>query len=415
MLMASTFLPLMFINLPPVIGSHHLWTIIWVLSLLVFNPKIFLNKAIVYLLIYGLLLYLATETIWSSMDDWDRIRLFFEFYEISIGITVITYFFQNKDFIGLAKITRWAIIFLFITAIMSIITSAVYPLYARNLTALSEVANAREIVASYNHYGGGTYSTAGAFMCLFPVFIYYYKNINISLISKKQIIVFSIIVFLALLGMQIFGNIIIAIVFSVVAMFGMKKVRRSILVIMLFFAVTMAIPKGIYIGGLRTVSNYFEEDSQTNYKLRDLAVFIETGANINDNSTGAGSRAGRYPLLFNTFIKSPLLGCYFFSDKSGREDNYEGGHLYWMNKLTVTGIIGLIFFLWIPFKFIKENLRYFNSSYKFYYSIASLSILCYGLIKVIGGRETWYAFFIILPGLYYLPLLKKGKDLQRGI
>jgi hypothetical protein len=408
MLIASVYLPLVFNNLPPFIRSHHLWTILWFLSLLVFNPQIFLNRAIVYVLAYSFFLFIATETIWISMDSWNKKLLFNEFYQIAVGVSVITYFQQSKDYIGLANITRWAIVFLCITAIMSIISSAIDPMYARNLTSLSAVTNESEIEAilSFKRFGGGTYSTAGAFMCLFPIFIYYYKNIKISLISKKLIIIISIIIFLALLGMQIFGNIIIAIVFSIVALLGMKRIRQSVLVVVLFFSVVMIIPKEMYVNRLLTISDYFEKDSDLNFKLKDLATFIETGADIKDNSTGVGSRAERYPILMGTFIKNPLSGCFFLSDKFG--NGYQGGgaHLYWMNKLIVTGIIWFILFLYIPYKFIRDNLQHFNSAYKFYYILASISILSYGLIKVIAGRETWYAFFIILPGLYYLPLLK---------
>jgi hypothetical protein len=413
MLIASTYLPLVFNNLPPLLRSHHLWTFIWVISLLVFNTKILLHKAIIYLLSYGILLYLATETIWSSIDSWNHRRLFFEFYEIAIGVSVVTYFQQSKDYIGLAKIAKWAIVFLCITAIMTIVTSIINPLYARNLTGLASASSENEIesILSFKRYGGGTYSTAGAFMCLFPILIYYYKNIKLSLITKKQIIIFSIIIFLALLGMQIFGNILIAIVFIMIASLGMKKIKSSILVIILFFSIVAVIPKEVYVNSLITISDYFNKDSELSFKFRDMATFIETGADIKDNSTSAGGRVERYPMLLETFVKAPLLGCYFFSDKSGNGYDAVGAHLHWMNKLTITGIIGIIFFLFIPYNFIKNNSRLFSQGYRFYYILASLSILSYGLIKQLGGRDTWYAFFIILPGLYYLPLLSKRNDM----
>jgi hypothetical protein len=407
MLLASTYLPLVFNNLPPIIRSHHLWTFIWVVSLLVFNPKPFQNRMMIYLLAYGLGLYLATKTIWSSMDDWNRTRLFSEFYEIGIGISVITYFMQNKEYLSLAKITKWSLVFLFITAIMSIISSTIDPMYAKNLVWTS--TNEKETILTIRRYGGGTYSTAGAFMCLFPGLVYYYKNIRTSIISKRQIIIFSIIVFLGLLGMQIFGNILIAFIFSIMALFGMKKIRLSIMVIVIFFSMSMIIPQDKYVTVLRYISTPFKRHSELSYKFNDLANFIETGVDISDNSTGTGIRAERYPLLYRTFIKGPIFGCYFFSDQSGNGYDSAGAHLYWMNKLTITGILGLIFFLFIPYRFIKINFQYFDSKYKFYYILASLSILSYGLIKVIGGRETWYAFFIIIPGMYYLPLLKKPK------
>lgn len=410
LLMASTFLPIVFNNLPRFIGSHHLWTIIWVISLFIFNPKIFSSRTMIFVLAYGLFLFLATETIWNNIDDWNYKMLFNEFYQISIGISVFTYFSQSRDYLSLAKITRWSLIFLFITAIMSIISSIIDPLYARNLTGLAAVTNESEIEAilSVNRYGGGTYSTDTAFMCLFPVLIYYYKNIRVSIISKKQTIIISVIFFLALLGMQILGNILIAVVFFIIALLGIRKIKQSVLAIVLFLFIVMIIPKNVYVNALVSVGNYFEKGSELNFKFKDLALFIETGSDTNENTTGTSERVARYPMLMETFTKSPLLGCYFLSDETGNGYNLEGGHLYWMNKLTTTGIMGLIFFLSILFNFIKRNIRYFDSSFKFNYYLSSLAILSYGIIKVIAGREAWYTFFIILPGLYFLPLLKKS-------
>lgn len=412
MLMASTFLPIVFNNLPRFIGSPHLWSIIWVISLLVFNPKIFLNKAMFYILAYGLFLFMATETIWSNMDSWNHKMLFIEFYQISIGVSVVTYFFQSKDYISLAKITKWSIIFLIITAIMSIISSIIDPMYARNLTGLIRVTNVseREYILSLERYGGGTYSTAGAFMCLFPIFIYYFKNIKISLISKSKIILISLIILVALFSMQIVGNILIALVFGFIAILGMKRMKYSILVICLILFVAVIIPRVMYVNTLLSVSELFEKDSELNSKFKDIAVFIDKKTSVNDNSTGIGGRVARYPLLMKTFVKSPLLGCYFQSDESGNGYNLTGAHLYWMNKLTLTGIIGFILFFLFIFNFIKKNLKYFNSNYKLFYILASLAILTYGLIKNIAGRETWYSLFIIIPGLYYLPLLKKSNN-----
>ena len=410
-LMASTFLRVLFNNLPPVVRSHHFWSAIWIVSLIFFYPQIFTKKAMVYVLFYGIVIYISIETIWSNIDFWNYKRLLFEFYEITIGISVITYFQQSKDFIGLARITLWSIFFLFITAIMSIFSSAIDPMYARDLTALSSVTNEseREAILSFQVYGGGTYSTAAAFMCLFPGLIYYYKNIIISPLSKIQIIIFTLTLFFALFGMQIFGNILIGVVFSVIALLGVRKIRLSILLICFFFSIIIIIPKEVYVKSLITVGDLFDKDSELNYKFNDLAVFIETGADIKDNSTGVAGRAERYPSLFQTYMKGPLMGCFFFTDESANGYNRGGAHLYWMNKLTTTGIIGLIFFMYIPFNFIRNSLKQFNSAYKFYYFLASLSILSYGLVKVVAGRDTWYSFFILLPGLYYLPLLRKEK------
>jgi hypothetical protein len=145
--------------------------------------------------------------------------------------------------------------------------------------------------------------------------------------------------------------------------------------------------------------------SNVSYKLRDFATFLDSDLDIENSNTSTGFRAERYPQLLSTFTKNPVFGCYFL-DYTGNGYNGAGAHLHWMNKLTVTGIFGFLTFLIIPIYFIKSTIRHFNSEYKFFYFIASIAILSYGMIKTLTGREAWYAFFIVLPGMYYLPILK---------
>ena len=52
-------------------------------------------------------------------------------------------------------------------------------------------------------------------------------------------------------------------------------------------------------------------------------------------------------------------------------------------------------------------MKYFDDEYKFYYMLSILSVITLGLMKAIMGRELWYTFFIILPGMNYLQYLKQ--------
>lgn len=409
MLMTTTFLPLLYVNLPPIVRSHHVWTLLWMFSLLIYHPQILINKRMVYIYSFVLLLIIVKITIWSDLSNWYLKQIFYELYIFVIGISVITYFLQIKDYVNLAKITRWSIIFIFITAIMTIVSATIDPLYARKLVAISEVTQSseREILLDLRRYGGGNYSSAGAFMCLFPIFIYYYKNIIISLLSKRMLIVLCVVFFIALLAMQILSNILIAFGVIVIAMFSANNKNWSMWIVTLFIIVILSIPDRVFISGFQSVSNIFSEYSELSSKFDGIATFIEGNMDI-QNPTGIGGRMKRYPLLLNAFVNSPLRGA--FSTIQGMKVINDGGgfHLYWMYKLATFGIIVFLAFLYIPYVFIKNNLRYFIPTYKFYYILASLAVITYGLVKHIGGRETWYVFFVILPGLYFLPLLKKN-------
>jgi hypothetical protein len=111
-------------------------------------------------------------------------------------------------------------------------------------------------------------------------------------------------------------------------------------------------------------------------------------------------------MLFESFIRSPIFGCYFFSEKDGRGYERAGAHLYWMNKITVTGIAGFVFFVSIMIAFFRKSVTLIPKNMRFYYMIALVSFVIYGFFKNLGGH-TWYAFFVIIPGMCYLPLLSK--------
>ncbi len=171
MLLCSTFFYLLFMNLPSIIGSHHLWTIIWFLSLIFLYPKIFKNKLFILLLIYGFfILLILLNTLWANIDPWNKKQIINEFYVFAVAISVLSYFRLEQDYESFAIIIKWTLLFIFISAIMSIITAYINPLYARELTgkgAFNEIEQVK--ILSYTKYGGGNYSFASALVCLFPM------------------------------------------------------------------------------------------------------------------------------------------------------------------------------------------------------------------------------------------------------
>lgn len=405
MLMASTFLPLLFNNLPPIIRSHHLWTILFGLSILLFYPRVLKTPIMIPIILYGLILIIGLNVIWSNVDDWNINLLFNELYQISIGASVISYFLITKDYYGLAKITRMTLIFISVTAVMSIIISLINPSYARDLIGIEAFKSAasRKDILSYKKYGGGGYGSAIVFMGLIPILIYYYKNKLLINLKSTYVLIFIIILFLALIRMQIFANILIAIIFSLFALGGLKKLNKSLLITFIFLFIFLIIPIKFYIFVLYYFSQFFPITSNIYYKLTDMAFFLGSGAV--DLNTGIGERFERYPLLLLSFTESPILGHYFILNKTSIGYYGLGAHLYWMNKLTIIGIVGFLIFFRIIYKFTRTISKKFSDQFVFYFWLAVISILVLGLLKAISGREVWYFLFIILPGMYYLPLL----------
>jgi hypothetical protein len=360
--------------------------------------------------IYATVLFIFSNTLWLGVGKIVINYSYNELYQIAVGVSIITYFHQNRDYYNLARITKWVLIFLFITAIMTIVSSIIDPLYARNITQLSTFGEKeQEIVLAFKRLGGGTYSTATVFMCMFPILVYYIKNPNIFS-SSKVIIIFGVILFLALLGMQIVANVVIAGVFLVIAILGVKKIKYSIITVGILFMLLSIVPKQKYADisfyGANKLSNYKE----ISFKLNDIAEFIQNDGILDKKSRNATTaRAIRYPKLLEVLKENPFWGVYSSFDIQKTSYNFGFAHLFWMNKLVTTGILLSLSYLYILFFFFRKTLFKFSLEYKFYFIIAATAILSYGFFKVIAGRETWYTFFIILPGMYYLPLLKKEK------
>lgn len=405
MLMATTFLPVVFNNLPPIIRSHHVWTALWVFSLIVFYPRIFRSKIILMVLFYAILMlniYFNDSLV--NIGEWNKNQLIDEFYSIAIGLSVITYFRLEGDFFRLAKLVRWTLLFVFITAMMTIVTALIEPLYVRSMTGLSAIVVQSEVdyILSYKKYGGGSYGFAGALLCLFPILIYYFKNNFISIIKRKYLVVFVGVIFFALLGTQIFANILLSIFIIIFSQMGSKHTNRIIFLSSLLIIALTFVPSQVYSNLLINISLIFPKDSEIFYKLNDLSKFITFGDYV---ETGIFYRAERYPLLIQSFIANPFLG-HFYSGLSN--DILLGAHVHWMYKLGAYGLLGSLPLFYIIYTFIKGSLKYFEIEFVFPFLVAVLSIVALGLMKALSGREMWYMFFVIAPGLYYLPLLKKA-------
>ena len=405
MLMASTFLPLVTNNIR-FITNELWWSIIWFFSLIVFKPQVFRNKLLLFVLLYGVIFFILLNTLWVNVDEWNKKQITEECYDILVAISVLTYFRIEQDYFRFAKLVKWTMIFIFITAVMAIVVSFMDPLYVRNLTGIADYKLNSEVetILSYRKYGGGDYSFASGLVCLFPMLIYYFKNNFKCIIKKQYILIFVIVYFFALLRMQIFANILISLFIIAFSIGGTKNLKRNLIISGFVIVVILFIPTQFYTEIMIYASTWFPSNSEIHFKLNETAKFLLGNYAGSDITV----RADRYPLLLKAFIANPLLG-HFISGRTN--DLILGVHLHWMNKLAVYGLLGTIPFFYIIYNFIKGSIKYFDKEFTFYFLLSIFSIVVLGLMKTLAGQPIWYVFFIIIPGLYYLPILRK-RDMQ---
>jgi len=341
-------------------------------------------------------------TVWATVDTWNSGFLRMDTYYVVTPITVVTYFMASEDHKGLAILAKWAVIFMGVTAVMSIYSSFKDPTYARAITA-GELDPSQ--LDYFKKFGGGTYSFAEALIYLFPMMAYFYRNNEKSIFSKKLILLYGVICFYALLRIQIFADILFASFMLIISLLGGKRMRMSISLIAVLVITIFLIPNSLYSEFATKMSGYFNPTSVVYSKLQDLSTYLAGGSYY---QTQIGYREARYPLLLSAFMKSPIVG-YYYSNNSV-EGVLNGGHLYWMNRLAVFGILGFLLYMKIHVDHLKSMMKSLDKEFSFYFLVAVAGGLGLGLTKNLDGREFWYTYFVVLPGLQYLPLLKKGKS-----
>ena len=403
MIMLTTYLPLFStyasIYVGKNLGVNVAWAILWLISLLVFSTRTFSNKFFLFVIFFWIILVnLLWNTVWANLDQWNKSMDKDFISSILLSISLFTYFHNSSKYDDLALLIKWVLIFIAITAILSIYSSTIEPMYVRNSNLFSSEEN-----LAISKLGGGGYGFSGALLCLFPMIIYYYRNSLKTPFPKPLILFFGILCFVAVIKMQIFANLILAVFAIIISFFGSSRIRKSLIYSGIFLSIIVLIPKNIYSDLFLKTSSYFDASIEVNYKLNDMGTYIKS-EDIG-KETSASERLDRYPLLFKGFKANPFTGL---STTDSTLDISAGGHLFWMNKLTTYGILGFIPFALIFYFHIKKSIYQFDSEFTFYYLISMFSGISLGLMKTLAGTDFWIMLFFIIPSMYYLPLLKKS-------
>ncbi len=320
---------------------------------------------------------------------------------------ILSYYRVKFDFKKLALLSKWAFIFIIISLITTNIALFIDPDLVRQSAASGDFTSVQKSV--FKLTGAMGYSYVQAVVCLIPIIIYHIKSKKKMVIPPIGLLVILILLLITQIRAQVFANILVAAAITALAVIGSRKRWISFFTILLLGIFIMVIPNSFYANSLASLSTYFERDSEMYYKLNDFASFVENPDL--DISTGTGARIERYPLLYEALIANPLLGN--ASYKSNLNIG-AGAHLYWMNRLALWGIPGFLFFVFMLFKIYKSISSLFDANYRYYYFLSVMAFVFLGLMKAIGGSEPWLVLIVVIPGLYFLPLLQPKKAIQKA-
>ena len=203
---------------------------------------------------------------------------------------------------------------------------------------------------------------------------------------------------------QVLANILAALVVIPIAIASKRNRKRTFFSIIVVVILAASIPTHYYGSFFNSIGGLFEEGSIIKGKFLDFANFVEN-PDLGDDE-GASVRASRYPLLLDAFSKAPMFG---HASYDASIDVSEGGHLAWMNKLAQWGIPMFLVYCYLLYKIFNSVYLHFKDTFAFYYILSVLTFVFMGLMKTGGGRESLLMLIIIIPGMYFSPLLKMKK------
>ena len=328
------------------------------------------------------------------MSDFARDSLLEDFYNTLVFSSIWSYYIYNCKIANYYRICKISFIFITLTIISTNIALIFDPLIVRD--AANSFSGNVSRMSMHKSFGAAGYGYAQALMLLIPLLAYHIKHDQRIYFTKKGLFVILILVVITTLRAQVFANMLVMMIILFLSFTNIKKRKAMYKYVFIIMFIIMLIPKTFYIDLLHSVSNYFPNESNTYFKLNDLATFLENPEM--DSSTGAGGRASRYPMLFNAFVDSPLFG-----DASYDSKHHIGGgfHIFWMYRLTLWGIFGFYYYLFILYIIYKSiSKMIYDEEMKSYYFLSVLTLILLGLLKNIAGREPWIFIIIVIPGLY---------------
>lgn len=402
--LASTSLYVVFKNSPSLIGSFRFfWGPITLITVLLVNPHTYLKKPLTWVILYGVFMIgILQHILWPYMTESTKPGLYEELYNLSVFTIIFTYLYVNRDYVIWARLSKIVFFFILITLIGTNIALTIDPMVVRNSAGGGFTPSQMQLAKLT---GAAGYGYAQAFVLLIPILVYHIKTRKQLIFKRGILIIIVISILITLIRAQVFANILAAIAILTLSLLGTKRFWKSFFLISLFTIILISIPSSIYADLLYSAGNYFESSSTIHGKLIDFAMFIDNP--VFTDTTGAGGRAERYPELFEAFLANPIFG-----DASYNSPFYTtpGFHLYWMNRLTQWGILGFSFFIFILYKLYKSIRSLFDDSFGFYYFLSVIAFILLGLMKNIAGREPILMLILIIPGFYYLPLLKTHRQ-----
>lgn len=375
LIIGYNFLPVFFSNIP-LPGLWFGMLLMYSLSLFLVAPKIFISKQLIIVYTFSVVYFIMAPFTESIVEKAWFVRRFLPLF---VSVSLYTYYLRYPVLNKTLRIVLWyTIIIIIISCITTIIGLSIYPMASRDLA--SGVWGDEELADFYRKMGIVGFGFINALAYIIPLFVLFYKT------SKKYKVFYLILIlvsFYTVIKAQYTTQLLLFVMALLISWFGASFILRNKVFIVLTVFILAILPNSFYSVILEYVAQIIPGET-LKIRIIDLAETIQQG-DISEGDTHTADRFSRIPFLLSEFIKSPIIG-------GGKSD----GHIFWLNHLSLYGVIGIIPWIMIlvdNYKIVKKRL---TNTY-IYYQIAFLMFIALGFMKNSGNREQYIVLFLILP------------------
>ncbi len=343
-------------------------------------PKSVLSKEVYFLGLYIVVL-LVLASAGHSLADFSWIAN--ETLRPLTCLCIINVFLYNRDFYGLKMVTMVGLLIIGITSLLTIPILMKNPNAVRDMVMYKEQFQATALM--YKQSGIASYPLIHSLPYIYPAIIYCVKTKR-TITNRCYYLAVLTVSYFMLLKSSVATSLILS-TFGIVGALLVSKSRKKniIYVVILSFFFVFAFNETMIVSSLKSIKPLFG-DTLNAKKIDDILSSLK-----HDSAKGDLARIRATEKSFTTFIKSPLFG--------NMDRRQAGGHAYFVDRLAYFGLVGAVpFFLSLFFVF-KRHFMIIDKGMRNYYVMGLALFVIMGIVKNVGGIETYLYLFVFLPGL----------------
>lgn len=391
LVMAIFYLPIMQANTPVyTFFGVNLYIWVWFFVLVVFGTVRFFSKSYLYLYLYIAAYVLFMGVFWRETGDLRESIL--NLFAIFLPVSLYEYFIYSRDLKGLDYVVKGALVFIAISCLINI-GIFVFTGVSSRMIYSGTVQTGTDFGRTINRLGSAGIMFYYGLSLIIPAVVACFKSIPKWNRTRVGLLLFLVIAMVALFLAEYATAMLLGLVGLVFAMLGVRRFRTSLIITLIFALVSFFLPRGFLAYGFGYAADISQGETMS-ARLSDLSITMEEGVGVADTHTAR--RADRIPYLLRHIIRSPFIG-----------GGPSTGHSFWLDRLSMYGILGLLplFFIY-RYQFIRNN-SMFNETYKFYYLLTLMIFISMGVMKNMAGAHFTLSFLLLVPGLFHTSLYDK--------